>query len=549
MEYPPENLLGGDLFWWREDGVFHTLVTISGAIEMNNALPRHSLPQATLTFALFDPEGNFQFDWRREVKPEETIFIDSALIRQEQGREQMIQEGVLAVFVSAKTEPSEEMKQRYSRLYSLVDWHSDDGDLVSLHNDQSIVMQRDGTEPTAFTEIVLLETTEDVNYLVIINGPETQRFGGLCLEVKNHRGQILRAVYAPEMRPYSLHKIYLARLFPGLAKFCEGRHATLSGQFDCRGIFTRPYVMTQGRRLSGYHGGDLYHWTNSPRPYYNCFGRGEVNPMVVVQRDGLSTTVNLLNTHGHLEEDFWVDARLYDEAGGLVVERERWLLARRHQLSRGEVSELLPEPDQSFTGHIALNFSSEFRAQYPGRLQALLEYRTSQGAARVMAWSDIWNARDRWNAFLDQMAVFKGFADNLGNRYPLEAHLINRCFYRVWVQPPIISYISVTNCGVTPGYDRTVGYRLRLENGRGGALIYEGELQPQGTDFAPVDQFFPQLTDVLGEQPVAMAVIESEADLAVMHLSYHQKSGVYSAEHFMASTSYHEGKYYSPCGA
>ena len=551
MKVLPENLLGADLFWWREDGVFHTLITISGAIEINNALPRGSLPRANLTFALFDIEGAFQFAWNRKIESEETLFIDSTIISDEHPEARKISEGSLVIFVSAETELSDEVKKSYKRLYSLVDWRSEDGDLVSLHNDQSIKLRKDGTDSTSlrFTEIVVMETASDVNYLVIINGMETQPAGSLTLEIKNHLGRTERAVYLNEMRPYSLHKIYLAHLFPRLVEFCEGRHATVSGEFEALGLFTRPYVMTEGRRLSGYHGGNLYDWTNFHRFIYKYLGRGEVNPMVVAERDGLSTTVNLLNTHGELEEDFWVDARLYDESGSLIAERERWLLARRHQLSRGDIRELLPDPNQSFTGHIALNFSSEFKAHYPGKLQALMEYRTPYGAARVMAWSDIWNARDRWNAFLDQMSTFEGFVENFGERYPVEARLINRCFYRVWYLPAIISYISVTNSGVTPDYDRTADYRLLLENGRGEALIYHGAIAPQASDFVPIDQFFPDVADFLGEQQFAMAVIESEADLAVMHLSHNKNSGVYSAEHFMASASYHEGLTYNPCGA
>ena len=64
-------------------------------------------------------------------------------------------------------------------------------------------------------------------------------------------------------------------------------------------------------------------------------GRGRVNPMFAVHRDGLTTTVNIFNSHGRLEEDFCVDAYLYDEAGTLVAERPRWLTATRHRVARG----------------------------------------------------------------------------------------------------------------------------------------------------------------------------------------------------------------------
>ena len=42
-------------------------------------------------------------------------------------------------------------------------------------------------------------------------------------------------------------------------------------------------------------------------------------------------------------------------------------------------------PDAGVRRHIALAYTREDRAVYPHVLQALLEYRTARGAARVMA--------------------------------------------------------------------------------------------------------------------------------------------------------------------
>src|SRR5262249_18819241 len=149
-------------------------------------------------------------------------------------------EGVLAVFVSATDSPTEKLN-KYRRLYSLVDWYSQEGEIVSLHNDQSFRRRYWKIE---FTEIVFRETAEDKTYLVILNGPQQQQPESIKLEIKNHLNETLKAVYHPLITPFSLHKLHLNQLFPELVEFCAGQYATLSGYFDCCDIFVRPYVIT-----------------------------------------------------------------------------------------------------------------------------------------------------------------------------------------------------------------------------------------------------------------------------------------------------------------
>lgn len=513
----PDKLCAADLIWWRNSPRIRTFLTSPGLATTNSPFP---LVDRTLTFALFDPNGDLRAQWQRRLRGEEWLTVDSAGLGDPA---QDLEEGVLAIFRSTEAGPAADAWGKIG-LSTMVDWYSQDGELVSLHNDQSL---RPQLRPIEFTEIVLRETAQEKTFLVVLNGPERQDAECIHLEIKNHHDQTRQAVYLPAMAPFSLHKLHLAELFPGLVEFCDGQHATLTGRFQCRGVFTRPYVITQGKHWSGYHGGNRYQWKGVPRLLYKHWGEGEVNPMVALHRSGLTTTVNLLNSHGDLEEDFWVDARLYDQAGVLVAERKRWLLARRQGLSRGDVADLLPDSGQPFVGHLALRFSADDKPEYPGRLQALCEYRTSQSTARVMFWSDLWNCSDR----------------------RLLPRITYRGFYRVWFRPPIVSHISITNCGVSPDYDRAVAYRLRLENGEGETLVHEGRLPPHGTAFGSVDAFFPAVREFLGSQAVGLAVVESQSDLAIMHLSYHQASDVWSAEHFLSTPTYHAGKYYSKCGS
>ena len=537
----PNNYLGGDLFWWRESKELHTLITIPGDIAATNHIAPSEMGHVTLLFALHDTSGQLISTWERPVTEDQTIFLDSRT----QKELAHLSEGVLAVFAITDSPALSQLKRKYSRLFSLVDWYSDEGDIISFHNDQSF---RETSAPIKFTEIVFLESEINKTCLIIMNGPEAQAAGSIQLTVQNHSGQTREAIYQPALAPFSIHKLELGRLFPDLARWSEGQHLTLAGRFDCNGLFVRPYVVTTGRRLSGYHGGNLYEWQALPRHLYKYLGRGEVNPMVALHNDRLSTTVNLLNTHGDLEEDFWVDARLYDESGSLVADRERWLLARRHQLTRGHVSDLLHNSETPFIGHIALNFSADDKTFYPRRLQALLEYRTHESTARVMAWSDIWNGQEHLRTLSDSIApefrpVFLG-----GNVLPPPG-IVYRSYYRMWYKAPLVSYLAITNCGITPGYDKTVRYRVRLENGSGDSLLYEGSVGPQATDYGPIDFFFPLIGAFLADQPVGMALVESESDLAIMHLTHHQVSGAYSAEHFMDAGSKFEGTYYPGCGS
>ncbi len=410
-------------------------------------------------------------------------------------------------------------------LYSIIDWYSEAGELVSLHNDQII---RPNQQPVNWTEIVVQETVTAQNFLVVLNGADRQPENSISLEIKNYLGETCSAVFSPEISPFSLHRLQLAVLFPNILDFSQSKPITVRGTFISFNVFIRPYVVTETNYLAAYHAGDRYSWKNLPAISYKFMGQGEVNPMLVVHQEELTTVVNLLNTHSTLEQDFWVDANLYDTNGTLVASQQRWQLARRNELCQVEIVDLLPDNTAHFVGHLALRFSHDKHPEYPSRLQALMEYRTPNSTARVMAWSDTWN----WQERVRVGPVLKYVA-----------------YYRVWWQSPFISYISLTNCGIDYDYDSTAAYRLRLENGNGDFLVYEGTIPPQGTMYKATWELFPTIAEFLGDRPVALMVVETTADLASMQLTCHQTSGVYAAEHFLPTKTLHNDELHSPCGS
>ena len=325
---PPgtRQAFSADLIWWRESSSIHTVVTVwGGETDLRMLGLGDSDRQKEIILKLHDAAGNSLATWRAELRPGVPVIVDS------RDHPNVVDEGVLAVHLTGNNAPAGENR----RLYSMVDWYSDSGELVSLHSDHSIARSRKSIE---FTEIVLLETSQSRNFLVLVNGREPQGPDSVALQVRNYCNQTRNAVYSRAMAPFSVHKLSLMELFPNLSEFCAGKHATLEGRFEARNLFTRPYVMTEDKRLAGYHGGDRYTWNGMPRFIYKALGYGEANPMVAIHSGSLTTTVNLLNSHGDLEEDFWVDARLYDQSGNRshIARNGCWLgaTALREETSR-----------------------------------------------------------------------------------------------------------------------------------------------------------------------------------------------------------------------
>ena len=516
----PDNYLGADLFWWIDRPDLHTLITIYWrTLGVENI-------QGCLSFGLFDQKGELRVEWEQMIEGNRFIVIDS-MKRFPPDSKNHVEEGVLAVFVSIKDSDPNVFKKNYKRLYSIIDWYSEEGEFCTLHNDQSLVPTNRKIE---FTEIVFRETPDEKTFLVILNGPERQRSKSIKLEIKNHRGEVLNAIYKSAMKPYTVTKLYMEGLFPGIVNFCDGHHVTLSGEFDALGLYLRPYVITQGRYLCGYHGGDRYNGNAMPAIKYKFLGKGEINPVMALHRNDHTTVVNLLNTHGSLEEDFWVDARLYDETGKMVASRERWLLARRDGLSRGAIKELLPSQITDFTGHIVLNFSADDKPFYPEILQALMEYSSPVNVSRLMVWSDSWNSPDRIMKKKKSKIVYRGY-------------------FRVWYHPVVHSYISLTNSGIGEDYDENASFKLRVLNHQGKERVHEGQIPPHGTFFSSLESLFPDISTFLGSPPVGLVLVESREDLAKAQLTHHKKSGVYSAEHFMPDISYENDIPVLPAGA
>lgn len=526
--YSIEHALGAELVWWREDGDRHTLLTIHAPLFADVI----GASRIGLTFVLHDVEGRVVTSWQREIGAKDTLFVESRSAIT--GIPSGFTEGALVVWVSP-VDAVPELASLYVRAYAMVDYFSERGELVSFHADQSVIPRSGSIE---LTEIVLRETLATSTFLVLVNGPDEQPPAALHLELRNARGEARTVDYPRAMAPFSVHRIALRELCADLVAFCGDSEATISGTFEARGVFTRPYVMTEGQVVSGYHGGNRYGMRSIPRIVHRTFpfaeakapfprelmlvtGQQETNPAYAAHGASLTTHLHLFQSHGDLDDDFFVDATLFDPTGRVAHHRERWAVAPRRGAATCAIAELTG--GAPFEGHIALRFSDDrSKEAFPHRLQALVEYRTDVSVARSMLWSDRWNAADR---VLDQRP--------------------HRAVYRVFARGDRTSMLAITNPSVAADYDRVAPYVVRLRSARGEELVHRSELAPFATRVATIAEMF---LDRWGDE-LALVEVESSFDLASMHLTRDARSGVVAAEHLMAVRVRIGEDLVRPCGA
>ncbi len=470
---------------------------------------------------LFDQFGQPVVDWRIELPPDQGVFIDS----EAEGAWSRVngRDGVLALYACTDREPSGEARKNYNRLVPLVDWCQADGRCVTFHSEQAVIRGPDKFHE--ITEIVVVEDGEEHNALIILNGEQVQAPGTLELRFRNARGETRTVAYASTMLPFTTHRIEFDSLSPGLAEFSGGQPLLVSGSFASRGLYIRPYIETTGARWGTYHGGNVYRWGAFHFMAHALIG-GEVNPFAVRHDDQTRTIVNLLHSHGSLEDDIAVDAALFDLDGHCVTRRPGWLVAKREGLTRADVGELLPDPRLPFRGHLALSFAPAHGASVPRRLQALVEYSGLNSVARVMTWSDEWNSRVR-----------------LARRDGSESPTLFRSYFRVVLDDAMSTEIAVTNAG-HPGYDRSASARLIFRRNDQPDLETTLVLAPFATCFESLVSLFPE-----AEPGHGIVLLESTSDLASIGFTRHRRTGTLSAEHFLVLYADQAGKLVLPAGS
>lgn len=515
----PANTLGADLLWWRTAGGMRTTATLLWSECQSFADPIH------LQAVLFDAGGNEVASWPIDMQPDRPVFIDSAAAgpwRTLQGKD-----GLLAIHACTEGDPSREALERYNRLFPIIDWHAVDGRVVTLHSDQ--VLRRGRVTPQRLTEIVLIETQDESNALVVLNGDQAQAVGAFEVDIRNFAGATRSAKYPLPMSPFTVHRIALAELVPELSEFAAGQPLLVDARFASVGLFSRPYVETTGRRWGAYHAGDVYAWAPLPHFAHALIG-GEVNPIAVVHDDQTSTFVNLLHSHGDLDDEMPVAVALFNTAGECVSRHQRWRTVPRNGLSRFDIAELLPDPEQPFRGHVALSFAAEPNRDVPCHLQALLEYRRADSVAHTMTWSDQWNSKVR-----------------LARRDRSATPAISRSWFRVLEDAELTTEIAITNAG-HGGYDRAADVRLILHGSDGPVAETTLRLAPFATRMATISQLFPDAAASLKPSGLGALVVESASDLANIAFTRHSKSGAIAAEHFMSLPTEHEGRIEWPSG-
>jgi hypothetical protein len=496
-----------DLVWWRATDGWSTLVSLS------HTWLRPTGAAVPLLLTLRDPGGEVVARTRRTFDPARPLFISSA------DEDLPAHDGTLELRI--EDVPRSPSPGRGS-LYPFVDWLHEDGAFATIHSDHV-----PGTRfvDVELTEIVVDETAEQRNSLVITNGPTPRPAGSVTLTVENARGEKRTADDGAALAPFALHRIELAQLFPELAAFADGAPLAVTGTLRLGGHWCRPIVVCDGPRFAAFHGGDLYtEMVPVPRLEYLMLGRGWVNPMLVAVEPGLSTEVDLLNSHGDLEVDVDIDLRLYDEGGALVVEVPRWAHVRRGGFVRRDFTDVVPAASVPFRGHAALSFADNGDELLPRVLQGLFRYRSAPTTARAMVWSDEWNSPQR--------RYRAGGAEYLA-------------LARVRSGGPLRTEVTVTNCGVPDSsgeYRETAPFTATWTAPDGTSATQSGEIPPHGTvTLAPA-------ADLVRAHPLLHLEVASTSDLALVQLTHHAGTGAVAVEHAMAGRTLVDGEELYPAG-
>ena len=500
----PSVSIGHDLYWWRHDDA--GLRSAVSVYWPSDAGPARVL--AVLRW--FDHSGTMIAEHEQWLAADEMLSIDGSALPVFVAPTAPGNDGVLSIELYADIDPITTDDDRY-RLYGLIDWYSEAGDIVTLHSDHCVLLQ-----PTELilTEIALRPWDQIDPHVVFLTADEEQPAGAWSISVTNSAGETLTRSIDEVWDPWTVHRVDLQRLFGDLVAFAGGHELSLTGQRSAQRTFARPYIVSSSPALSAYHGGDLYDWDDMPWHRHAFLGEGEVNPMIVVETDEVSTDVTFFNTHGHLEEDFWVGVRVYDDAGALVVHESRFRHVERNRIVAASLGELLTDVERPFAGHAAFTFSEANRGAYPGRLQALMSYRAPESLARVMAWSDEWNTPQR-------RARLRGADGGY------------RSYFRLLAAPFLESWLGVTNAG-SHELETAADYTVIVESSSGQRRSTRCTLAPLATAWGRIDRLVPHSQQLLGDAN-GLLLVESDSDLAMVCFTRHRTSGRWSAEHLMSA--------------
>ena len=184
----PAVSIGHDLYWWRHDDAgLRTAVSFywPDGWEFERVL-------AVLRW--FDPDGALTAEHEVWLAVDRVLSIDSGSPPVPVPLEVDGADAVLSIELFADGEAIDSDEDRH-RLYGLIDWYSEAGDIVTLHSDHCVLLK---PQKLALTEIALRPWEHDDLQLVFVTADEALPAGAWTLTITNAAGEALtRSIDAP----------------------------------------------------------------------------------------------------------------------------------------------------------------------------------------------------------------------------------------------------------------------------------------------------------------------------------------------------------------
>lgn len=199
------------LLWFREDEACHTRATMRNYFSLS-----YEISNPTYSLALYDPDGNRLAEWKRGVKPDETLIVESRELIDRLGIGRPF-EGTLAVEVQdPKLDPP-----RYLR--ANVDYYGQDGLITTVHDQGRLIrLTRNDVQ-----SMVYVREDNDFETGVVLQNwyryrcRPTEYMAEPRVELLNSRGE-RRMAEVPKIPACGMRFVPLKELFPNASAFLGG---------------------------------------------------------------------------------------------------------------------------------------------------------------------------------------------------------------------------------------------------------------------------------------------------------------------------------------
>ncbi len=502
------------IVWIKEEKGVHTRLTL--------LLPRFmfELPQMKtldMEFELYRDNGEFVKKW--EIK---NISVEKEFVLDSKHYPDIPRPFYGSLWIKQRLHVDEPLFFKWAKgLFSVantyVEYYSE-GSFITVTHDYSAFLPDQGIHFKPVGLIPAYCDDECETHFVIHAAKGGIKAADIEVTLFNKRGEE-QMVRLPALKPFAMRRVFISELFPNAKEFLkEG-----VGQLELKGIFRHLFARVAygvvNKKTESFSFDHCFYSVFKHAYISNedrrRFPKGYFNPFFILEDGGISTSIILFHKSEYPYEKN-IDLLVYDEKGSCIIRLPSYLCLRGNATEKINLKPILEKFGISgrFMGHGEILYHQSLKyTSYPNYLDIIAEYRSGDHFANVVFGSKLWNK-----------------ADELDLK-PRDLHGFG-C--RVVCNDAQTTYLAISNCSHDYNYRLNVRFDLDLiVNGQ----VVEHRtmsIQPEGTLYHSVEEFFPNARKHLersGGIGILSYTILNSSLLATAFLTVDRKSRALSIEH------------------